>query len=127
LLGGASPCSAQDGADSGGKFSWIEWLRKIIVRTNLQAQNSIQIVAARRQHQDGNACLRPNSTQNLKSVHPRQHHIENNQFILTRERALDSLSAGPNGLDSKALCIQKPTNQLAELGVVVDDQDMPCY
>src|SRR5262249_36940414 len=71
LNSGASIHSPVYGPDPGGKFSGIERLRKIIVRTDLETQDAIEVVTARRQHQHGSARPRPNPAKNLKSVHPR--------------------------------------------------------
>ncbi len=45
---------AQNRADSGKELAWVEWLGNVVVCSNLQAENSVDIFSARGQDQHRN-------------------------------------------------------------------------
>jgi hypothetical protein len=67
------------GSDPGNQFVWVERLREIIIRADLQTHNPVNVLAPSGQHQNREAGFRANPPQNIKPVQARQHHVQNNQ------------------------------------------------
>src|SRR5262249_42095598 len=79
--------------------------------------------AARGQHQHRNCTLLSQLLEDIKTTHPRQHHVENNDRRMAGERLLQAAGTIVSGFQPELLALQILFEQLAQLGVVVDEQD----
>ena len=71
--------AAQDGADAGGQFARVERLRQVIVGAEFQADDAVDIFAARGQHDDRDFALLAQAAQDFEAVDARQHDVEHDE------------------------------------------------
>src|ERR1043165_1989329 len=58
----------------------VEGLGDVVVGAELEAENAIRLLAARRQHDDRRASPLPQEAAELEAALSRQHHVENDQI-----------------------------------------------
>src|SRR5207249_2338622 len=87
------------------------------------SHNAVGFVAAGREHEDGDVGLAANFLQHLKTVHARQHQIENDRLPFLLERSIATFRAGVGGADFVAHRFEIIPDEPAELAVIVDYQD----
>src|SRR5260221_7574195 len=104
------------------KLAGIKWLWKIIIGAKLQAHNAVHILAARGKHEHRNPATGAEALENFKTVHARQHDIQDNQVIAALLRLFQSLSAFIHAVNTVTLALQKLLEQRAQFSVVIDDQ-----
>ena len=81
--------ATQNGFDPQNHFARTKRFRHVIVRAEFQSNNAIDLLRARRQHQDWNVargCIALEQFANFESGHFRQHQIENDEVRLLRAR-----------------------------------------
>src|SRR5579862_871682 len=114
-------CAAQNRPDPSDEFARIERLRQIIIGSNFQTYNSIDIFPSCREQQHRNLRCVANLAQNIETIHSWQHHIKHNQSIVTADCPLQTPISVVNRLDLKSLWFQVLAHQSAELHIIVDD------
>jgi Spy/CpxP family protein refolding chaperone len=114
---------AKNGTNSGKEFAWIEWLGQIVVRSNLQPQNSFDILSPRGQDQHRNGRLRAQPAQNVQTAHARQHQIENNKGVFFGERAFKPMHSIVHGFDREPLGAKALREKSAQLDIIIDDEN----
>ena len=115
--------SAQDGANSGDQFARVEWFWHVIIGTNFQAENPVDVLAARGEDQHRNRRLGTQSTQDIEPSHAGQHQIEHNKSMFHREGAFQPANAIVDGFDCEAFGCQALGEQPAQLNIIVDDEN----
>ena len=70
--------SAQDRAYSGDEFARVEWFWYVIIGSNFQAENPVDILTPRSEDQYRDGRFGTQSTQDIESSHAGQHQIEHN-------------------------------------------------
>ncbi len=114
--------AAQNGFYAGRKLARIEWLRKVIVGPELQADNAVDVLAASGQHQHWNPALGAKSLEDLEAVQAGQHYIQNNKVVAALLGVIQASLAIVDALDREAFPLQKLFQKPAEFDVIVDDQ-----
>ena len=119
---GGAASATDDRADPGQKLARVERLRQIIVGADLESDDPVGLVAARRQHQDRR--LRPdaNSPADFEPVDVRQHHVEDDRVECSAVDRLQAVTAREAALDRKAGRSQIVEHHGRESRVVVDDK-----
>src|SRR5947209_2623141 len=116
--------AAQDCVDARDKLARVEGLRQIVVRADLKSDDAVNVLAARSQHQNGDCgAFSAQTPQKLEAVHARHHHVEDDKRVRACERALKSLRAAVGHLHAEAFGAEQLRDQLAQLPVVVNDQN----
>ena len=72
----------KNGLDAGHQFPGIERFPQIIISTDLQANNAIDLIAPRGQHQYRYIALLADLSEHFEPAAPRQHNIQNDQGML---------------------------------------------
>src|SRR5216683_6102601 len=75
--------AAKDGADAGHQFAWVEGLGEIVVRSDLEPDNTVNVLAPRRQQQNRNPRTISDSAQDVEAVQPGKHNIKHHQQMLS--------------------------------------------
>ena len=117
--------AAQHGANPRGQLARVEGLGQVVVGPDLQADDAVDVFAAGRQQDDRHGRAPPERAKYLEAVLLGQHHIENDQFVGAAGCEIDGAGAGVVGIHFEAFAAQKFAYQIAELPVVVDDEDRP--
>ena len=100
-----------------------ERLRDVVVRAELEAENLVQLVVARREHDDRNRALGPQAPADLEPVELRQHDVEHHEIDSLVREARERLLA-VTGLDhAEALAFQRIGAELLDGVLVVDEED----
>ena len=114
--------SSQDRANARHQLGGLEWLGQIIVRAHLQPLNAIVGIAARGQHQHRRAGVLPDTAQHVETVRVGHHHVQHDQGVVFGEGSLDSRRAAGSPADFEPFARQIARDELAELGIVVNNQ-----
>ena len=114
--------AAQDGADAGDQLARIERLAEIVVGAELQSDDAIDVVAARRQHQDGRVVRGAELAQHVEAADARQHHVQNQDLEVVQLELVERVAAVVHALHLEVLGLQIFGEHLAELAVVVHQQ-----
>jgi Spy/CpxP family protein refolding chaperone len=118
-LGGA----AQNGANPCNELAWVEWLGQVVVRSDLQTQDSLDIFSPGGQDQHRNRRLSAQPSQNIQTAHAGQHEIENNHGMFSRECALKPTRSFVHGFDREPLGTKALREQSAQLDIIIDDEN----
>jgi len=70
---------AKNGVDAGEQLIKLEWLGNVIIGAEIQAADAIRFLPASRDHQDWSRRMPPQLRADVKTVHPRQHHVEHDE------------------------------------------------
>ena len=119
LQGGA----AKNGANSCNELAWVEWLGQVVVRSDLQTQDSLDIFSPGGQDQHRNRRLSAQPSQNIQTAHAGQHEIENNHGMFSRECALKPTRSFVHGFDREPLGTKALREQSAQLDIIIDDEN----
>ena len=115
---------AQNGPNSRNEFAWVEWLWQVIVRSDLQAKDSLDIFSTRGQNQHRNERLRAQSTQNVQTTHARQHEIEDDKCMFPGESALKPTRSVVHRFDREPLRAEALREESAQLDIIIDDENV---
>ena len=117
----------QDGVDAGDELLHLKGLDHIVVRPHLQALDAVEHLALGRQHDDGHLAGLPDLGADGPAVHHRQHDVQQDQVRHLLLELLDGLSAISGDADIKALLHQIHMDQIADVAVVLYDQDIAAH
>jgi hypothetical protein len=114
----------QHGANAPEQLAGTEGLGQIVVRADLEADDAIDLIAERRQHDDRQVGRRAQLAADFKTALARQHEIEHDEIVaLAREGAARLLPIGDGGR-GEAVLLEEVTQQRANFAIVVDDENV---
>ena len=116
--------AAQHRLDAGQQLPWIERLGQIVVRPHLEADDAVDLLAHRRQHDHRYLGTRAQLAAQGEPVGPRQHEIENDQVDAPVGKRLLHLPAVPGRGHAVAMPGQEAGHQVPDFPVVVDDKQV---
>ena len=100
-----------------------ERLGHVVVRTKFEADDAIDFIRARREHDDRHRdLLAPNGSGNVEAVDPRQSDVENQQIGDLARAAQRRVTVG-GADDLESLALQMMRKQIANGAVVFGDHD----
>ena len=113
--------AAQDGAYTGDQLPGREGLDQIVVRPELESEDSVHLVVSGRQEQDGNVALGPNASADVETVElARQADIEDDdpRILLVHDRqALFSVSGQEH---PKPIAAQVQVHEVSNVWIVLN-------
>ena len=120
--------AAQHRADAGEELARHEGLGEVVVGAHLEADDAVHILAARGEHQDRGVGVRPAARAQVaaqgESVLAGHHEVEHDQVdAVGLERGLHLAPVGGGGA-AQALLLEVVGEQLADVAIVIDDQDV---
>ena len=126
---GGGRCSrgaAEDGFDAGDDFAWVEGFGDVVIGTELQPDDFVDVVVAGGEHQDGEIGVVASShaAADVPAVDAGQHQVEDEQVDgrdASRRRRAVSPSAG--FFDGEVLLLEVHTQECADVVFVIDDED----
>jgi len=71
--------AAQDGPDPAAEFPDRERLGDVVVGADLEAQDLVALIVARREHDDRHLAAASQAAADLDAVDPGQHHVEDDE------------------------------------------------
>src|ERR1700677_2933317 len=114
---------AQDRTNARHQLTRIEGLAQVVAGAEFQANDPVDIVAARREHQDRRLVGRSQFAQHVEAADARQHHVENQNFELAGLQYFQGVAAVVHALDLEVLGVQVFGEHLTKFAVVVDQQN----
>jgi hypothetical protein len=104
--------------------SRVERLAEIVVCPDLEPDDAIDILLQRREQNDGHArALRPQVAAHVEARAVRQHHIEHDEVDMIGGEPVAQLPAVCREQHAEALALDIAGEQLADLRVVIDDEN----
>ncbi len=116
--------AAQQRLDAGLQFAWAERLGDVVVGTEFETDHPIRLVGGRRQHDDGDLGVATDLLAEGKAVVAGHHDVQNDQIRAVLGELLAHLVALRCGQYLEACPGQVLVEQLADLLVVIDDQQL---
>jgi hypothetical protein len=107
--------------DARDELGQLERLRHVVVGAELKADDDVDRVAARRQHQHGHAARAPDLPADLEPVELRQHHVEDDKVVRLAPKAREPVPPVRRRLDRQAGLPQPERGDLPNRGVVLDE------
>ena len=123
-LRGAVISTPHSRAQAGNQLARLEGLDHVVVGPRFKPLDHINGVAARREHDDGNAGLLANRTTDLDAVHPRQHDVKQDDVRLDGPESLHCQGAVGAEVCPETLLPQHDAQHLRQCCVVIDDKDL---
>ena len=126
-LARGDPGTANHGSQAGQQFARGEGLRQIIVGADFEARDAVRLIAKTGQHQHRHGGFFAQTLQQLESVQPRQHHVEDHARRGVRPEPGPSLRdrCSPRRRDSPR--VRGKPSPTAQLAVVLDQQQMRAF
>ncbi len=115
---------AEDRADPGQQFAWVERLGQIIVGAHFQAEHAVDVVALGGQHQDGHGAGGAQITADGQAVLAGQHQVEDDQIRCEPAHRRTHRLAVPGRLHLESLARKQIADEAGDLLVVLDDQNL---
>ena len=118
--------TTQQRFDARKQLSRAERLRDVIVGAHFEAHDAVGFVAARGEHQDGQAVQRfvlANFAANFQAGKFRQHQIEKQQIGRSLLERAQAGAAVKSGADLKTFIGEVVTNEFDDVAVVFDNKD----
>ena len=114
---------AQDGADAGDELARAERLGQVVVGTELEPEQLVELVVARREHDDRDRRVAAQLAGDVEAVEPGQAEVEDDQVgpALADGRQRGRAVAG--GEDGEARVLEVVAGERGDLRFVVDDED----
>jgi hypothetical protein len=116
--------AAQDDLDAGQQLARAEGLGQVVVGAHLQAHDAVGLVAACGEHHDGQVGPGAQVTTQRQAVVAGQHHVQHHQVEAATVQRLPHGAAVGHGGGALAVLFEIARQQAADLGVVVDDEDV---
>jgi hypothetical protein len=115
--------AAQHGADAGQQLARIARLGQVVVGAQFQADDAVGLLAHGRQHDDGGAVGGRQAAADGQAVLAGQHDVEHHQIDRASGQHLFHGAGVGRGLDGVAVATQEVGHDVADAGIVVDDED----
>ena len=122
FLGGPDR-AAEHGPDPGHQLFRPERLGQIIVGPRVQTGHAVCLGRAGRQHDHRDLALAPDQSEQLETVEPRHHHVQEQQVVLSAQGTGQSPAPVVHGLEPNIPAGEKLLEELAQFDVVVHEQD----
>ena len=114
---------AQRGPHPGDELAEPERLRDVVVGTDLEPDDGVDLGVARGDHDDRHLRTRPDLATHVDARHLREHHVEQHERRADGVELVERLDAVGRGLDEEALALQRDGQRVAIGLLVVDDED----
>ena len=113
----------QDRAHAGHQLARAEGLRQVVVAAELEPEDTVDLLVLRGEKDDRHVRAAPQPPADLGAVELRHHDVEDDEVGRLAGEALERLLA-VGGLDrAEARLREREGDDLADVGVVIDDQD----
>src|SRR5215218_2116147 len=119
-LGGRS---AKDRLHARDELPRVERLRHVVVGANLEADDLVDVLVARSQHEDRHVPALPHPAAELDPVDVGKHEVEDDELRRARREVLHRLGAGGGGLDRVASVLQVERDERRDRRLVLHDED----
>ncbi len=123
-VGCGSRSTAADGADAGKEFAGVEGLGEVVVGAHLEADDAVDVFAARGEEEDAVGGCGAEAGEDFEAVDAREHDVEEDHGPGAGARGFEAGVATMDGGDVEVVAAEILGEHLAELDVVVDEEDV---
>ena len=117
--------AAQDGVDPGQQFARVERLGEIVVGAHFQADDAVDFLGLGGQHDDGRVVVAaPQAAADGQAVLSGQHQVQHQEVEVFPLPELGHFLGVFGDVDVEALLGQITAQQIAQPGIIVDDEDL---
>ena len=116
--------AAQHRIDPGQQFTRVERLGEIVVRADFETDDAIGLVPLGGEHDHRRLRLGTHLAAQFETADAGQHDVENDQVDRRLSQHLAHLVAIAGGADLETVAAQELGDEMADLAIVVDDEDM---
>ena len=116
--------ASQHGPDARDQLAAAERLGQVIVGAHLQSDHPVHLVALGGEHDDRDVRLGAQAPAQRQAVLAGQHQVEQDEVDPAVGQDLAHGTPVSRGADAKAFLGQRTRDEIADLAVVVDDQDV---
>ena len=117
------PGPPEHGPDAGEQLLGAERLGQVVVGPGVEPGDPVDLRGPGREHDHRDLALAADQAEQLEAVEAGHHHVEQDQVVPAAERPGQPPSAVVDRLQADAPAGEELLHQLAELDVVVDQQD----
>ena len=114
--------AAQDRAHTRDELARVERLRHVVVGADLEADDLVDVLVARRQHQDRQVAALTDALADLDAVDVRQHQVEHDERRLLRLDESQCLGAARGGANGVAGVLQIRGDERCDRRLILDDE-----
>ncbi len=115
--------ASQNGAQPRQQLSGLEWLWQVVVGPQLQADDSIDRIATRGQHQHRRVPPGAHFAADFQAVHVRKHQIEHHGIIVCARESLECRRSQRRNGHTHAGLAEILAEHLGQARIVFDQQD----
>jgi hypothetical protein len=115
--------AAQDRAHASDELTRIERLREVVVGAGVETGDLVEVVVARREHEDRGVAGFADPPAHLHPVEIREHQVENHERRLPRFHEPERLAPAGRREDVEAVLPQVRGDERRDRGLVLDDKD----
>ena len=114
---------SQGGSDASDEFRDVERLLHVVVRAGLQADDDVERIRPRGEHDHRHGRRPPDLAADLQPVEPGQHDVQQDEVEAAGQRAIKALDAVGGRLDREAGVAKADGGDFADGRIVLDEQD----
>jgi hypothetical protein len=114
----------QHSLDPGKQLARVERFGEVVVGARLETDDAIGVLGDRGQHDDRQRGSGAQAAAEAEVVLAGEHQVEHHQVEPPGLQGARHAPAVGHGLDAQAVLAQKTRQQIADLAIVVDDQDL---
>ena len=113
----------RSGPDPGDQLAGTEGLGQVVVGSELEAEQLVELVITRGEHHDGEVRVPPDLAGDIQPVQPRQTQVQDDQIRPVAPDAIEGRRSVGRGHDAKACVLKVVASELDDAWLVVDDED----
>src|SRR3954470_11242418 len=115
--------AAQDRLHARDELPRVEGLRQIVVGTDLEADDLVDVLVARGQHQDRHVARLANALRHLDAVDVRKHEVEHDQSGHLLRDLVQRITAGRGRADGVPGVLEVQRDERGDRALVLDHED----
>ena len=120
----AAACRRSTALMRASSLAWIERLGEVVVCPHFEAENAIDVLAARGEHDDRHLRFRPHLPAQAQAILARQHHVENQEIDAMIGHCARHLPSVGCSTDVAAIAAQIFCDKRSRLAIVFDDKNI---
>jgi len=115
--------STEDGLDPGDERPGVERLRDVVVGTQLETDDRVDVIVAGRQHEHGGIAAATDLATDLQPVDLRQHEVQDHEIRVVAGVFRQGFLAVRGGDDGEPFLLEIEADEVDDVALVVDDED----
>jgi hypothetical protein len=115
--------TAEDRLHARDELPWVEGLREVVVRTDLEPDDLVDVLVPSAQHEDGDVGALTDATTDVDPVEVGKHQVEDDQRRRIRTRPLERTASRPDHAHGEPRPLEVHGYERCNARLVLDDED----